>query len=341
MFRTLSFCILFLLSPVLLSCEKVPAATLPDAQHEEQNGDEGTPAVLENSSKTLVVYYSFTGNCRSIVTSLTSKLEADVLEILPAEEGLDYAANNYAIGSSLIKAIREKPDEPASYPAIKPVDRDVADYDMIIVVTPLWWSNMAAIMQSYLFREGSKMKDKTIGLIVSSSSSGISSVVADAKRLIPEGKFTGESLWINGSNRARQDELIEDWLSKFDNQNTSMPDQIKLTVSGKTIPVTIVDNEATKALVAALREASITYDADDYGGFEKVGALGRSLPADNTQITTQAGDVILYNGNQIVLFYGSNSWSYTRIGKMEYGTLGELKSFLKAGEGKIRVTLSL
>ena len=123
--------------------------------------------------------------------------------------------------------------------------------------------------------------------------------------------------------------------------DTTMPETIKITVSGKTLPVKIEDNEATKALVAALREASITYEAHDYGGFEKVGALGRSLPASDTQITTQAGDVILYSGNQIVLFYGSNTWSYTRIGKMQYESLDELKSFLKAGEGNISVTLSL
>ena len=125
------------------------------------------------------------------------------------------------------------------------------------------------------------------------------------------------------------------------NDNMEMPDHIQLTVSGKSLPVKIEDNTATKALVAALREASITYEADDYGGFEKVGALGRSLPTSNSQISTQPGDVILYSGNQIVLFYGTNSWSYTRIGKMEYGTLDELKSFLKAGQGKISVTLSL
>ena len=125
------------------------------------------------------------------------------------------------------------------------------------------------------------------------------------------------------------------------NNDTSMPSQIKITVSGKSLPVKIEDNAATKALVAALRDSSITYEAEDYGGFEKVGALGRSLPTSNAQITTQPGDVILYSGNQIVLFYGSNSWSYTRIGMMEYGTLDELKTFLKAGQGNISVTLSL
>lgn len=123
--------------------------------------------------------------------------------------------------------------------------------------------------------------------------------------------------------------------------NTTMPETIKITVSGKTLPVKIEDNEATKALVAALSEASITYEAHDYGGFEKVGPLGLTLPANNSQITTQPGDVILYSGNQIVLFYGSNTWSYTRLGKIQYESLDELKSFLKAGEDNISVTLSL
>ena len=123
--------------------------------------------------------------------------------------------------------------------------------------------------------------------------------------------------------------------------DTTMPETIKITVSGKTLPVKIEDNEATKALVAVLSEASITYEAHDYGDFEKVGSLGLTLPANNSQITTQPGDVILYSGNQIVLFYGSNTWSYTRLGKIQYESLDELKSFLKAGEEIISVTLSL
>ena len=124
-------------------------------------------------------------------------------------------------------------------------------------------------------------------------------------------------------------------------QEQKMTDKIQLTISGTTLPVIIEDNVATRALVAALREGAITYTARDYGGFEKVGALGRSLPTSDTDITTQAGDVILYNGDNIVLFYGSNSWSYTRLGKIQYKSLDELKSFLKAGGGTISVTLSL
>ena len=124
-------------------------------------------------------------------------------------------------------------------------------------------------------------------------------------------------------------------------QTTSSDMKINITIEGKTMPVNLVDNGATRTLVAALQESPITYEADDYGGFEKVGYLGRSLPTNNQQITTEAGDVILYSGNQIVLFYGSNSWSYTRLGRIEYSTIDELKSFLKAGQGRISVKLSI
>ena len=121
----------------------------------------------------------------------------------------------------------------------------------------------------------------------------------------------------------------------------TMTQKLYITIDGKTLSVVLVDNEATQTLVAALQEGDITYEAHDYGGFEKVGALGRSLPTSDTQITTQAGDVILYSGNQIVLFYGSNSWSYTRLGRMEYSSQAELESFLKAGQGNVTVKLSL
>ena len=121
----------------------------------------------------------------------------------------------------------------------------------------------------------------------------------------------------------------------------TMTQKMYITIDGKTLPVQLVDNAATQTLVAALKEGDISYEAHDYGGFEKVGALGRSLPTSDTQTTTQAGDVILYSGNQIVLFYGSNSWSYTRLGRMEYSSQSELESFLKAGQGNVTVKRSL
>lgn len=170
-------------------------------------------------SKTLVVYYSYTNNVEHIVTELHKQIEADVVRVKPAEKGLDYAANNYAIGSALISAIRNNPDSPDSYPAIDPVNVNFDEYDTIIIGAPIWWSNMAAPMQTFLFNNGSKMAGKNLGLIVSSASSGISGVEGDAKRLIPDGKFLNPSLWIRSSQTSNAATLISDWLKAIGYDN--------------------------------------------------------------------------------------------------------------------------
>mgnify|MGYP002658807535 CR=1 FL=1 len=103
---------------------------------------------MTTKAKTLIVYYSYTNNVERIVNELRTQIEADVIEVEPAEKGLDYAANNYAIGSAQIAAIRENPNNAASYPAIDPVNVDMSQYSTVIIGTPLWWSNMAAPMQS-------------------------------------------------------------------------------------------------------------------------------------------------------------------------------------------------
>lgn len=174
-----------------------------------------TPDPDPTAGKTLIVYYSFTNNVHTIVSDLQTQIEADVVRVEPAEEELDYAANNYAIGSALIQAIRNNPNDAASYPEIKPVEVNIADYDRIIVGAPLWWSNMAAPLQTFLFQYGSQMEGKSIGLIVSSSSSTIGGVETDAKRLIPGGDFLEPSLWIRSGQTSNCHSMIADWLSQI------------------------------------------------------------------------------------------------------------------------------
>ncbi|MCR5725649.1 MAG: hypothetical protein K6G80_11245 [Treponema sp.] len=81
-----------------------------------------------------------------------------------------------------------------------------------------------------------------------------------------------------------------------------------------------------------LREGPVTIKMRDYGNFEKVGPLGTSLPRNDTQITTQAGDIILYQGNQITIYYDTNSWNFTRLGKVDGVTQAELKKILGKGD---------
>lgn len=97
------------------------------------------------------------------------------------------------------------------------------------------------------------------------------------------------------------------------------------------------DNAAVEELADMMKEGPVTIQMDDYAGFEKVGPLGRSLTTSNSQTTTSAGDIVLYNGNNIVMFYGSNSWSYTRIGKID-----NLADWEKAlGSGSITAVFTL
>lgn len=122
---------------------------------------------------------------------------------------------------------------------------------------------------------------------------------------------------------------------------TTMSQKMYITIDGSSQPVTLYNNAATQALVVRLHDGNVTVSLNSSGGFEIWGALGFSLPTSNEQITAQPGDVILYNGSNICLFYGSNSWSYTRLGHIDNLSENELRSFLKAGESNISVTLSL
>lgn len=121
----------------------------------------------------------------------------------------------------------------------------------------------------------------------------------------------------------------------------TMEETMYITIREETHTVTMEDNVGTRALVAALQTGNITYLAHDYGNFEKVGYVGQSFPTADHQTTTSSGDLVLYNGDNICIFYGSNSWSYTRIGKLDNLSADEVRRFVKAGEGEVTITLSL
>ena len=112
---------------------------------------------------------------------------------------------------------------------------------------------------------------------------------------------------------------------------------MKVSIGNSVFTATLENNSAVDSLIEMMKNEPIVIDMSDYSGFEKVGSLGKSLPANNRQTTTQSGDIVLYNGNQIVIFYGSNSWSYTRIGRID-----DLSGWEDAlGSGSVTVTFSI
>ena len=105
-------------------------------------------------------------------------------------------------------------------------------------------------------------------------------------------------------------------------------------------PVTVAweDNASVEALKMLAGEG-LTVEMSMYGGFEQVGSIGQSLPRDDQQTTTASGDIVLYSGNQLVVFYGSNSWAYTRLGHISDQTPEQMKALL--GNGDVTITLSM
>ena len=115
-------------------------------------------------------------------------------------------------------------------------------------------------------------------------------------------------------------------------------DIIEITANGRVMTATLADSDAAREFMTKLENNPVTVTMNDYGGFEKVGDLPWSLPASNSQITTSAGDIMLYQGHSIVIFYGSNSWAYTPLGRIDGASASEIRDFLSGNS--IEVTFS-
>lgn len=113
--------------------------------------------------------------------------------------------------------------------------------------------------------------------------------------------------------------------------------KLKITVGDEELLATFEDNPSAEEFRDLLAQGPVTVEMDDYGGFEKVGPLGTTLTRSDEQITTQPGDVILYQGNQITIYYGTNTWSFTRLARIDDPT--DLRE--KLGDGTVSVTFSL
>lgn len=115
--------------------------------------------------------------------------------------------------------------------------------------------------------------------------------------------------------------------------------EMYLKIGDKILTVTLENNSSVNALLEKLEQNDITIGMEDYANFEKVGDLGFSLPRNDKLITTEPGDIILYQGNSITIYYDTNSWNFTKLGKIDNITQKELKEML--GNGNVTVTFTL
>ena len=130
----------------------------------------------------------------------------------------------------------------------------------------------------------------------------------------------------------------DDIMIEPDESEEEQTSMMRMKINGTPVTVAWEDNESAAAL-KELAAGGLEIRMSMYGGFEQVGSIGQRLPAGDVQTTTSSGDIVLYSGSQLVVFYGSNSWAYTRLGHITDKTPEEMRALL--GSGDVTVTLSV
>lgn len=332
---------LMLLTLTNTACSSESEVNTTQEQPETPGGneDDNHGGSNGNNNRYLILYCSRTGNTKAMAEEICKILDCDILEVIPAiPYDEDYS-------SMLARSQREQAAiGQGDYPEIRTSVEKFEDYEIIFIGYPIWNGHMATPMQTFLHNHADKLSGKQIALFASSGSSGISTSINDAYSLVADAIFVETLLFTSGA-MGQIESRIASWLellnahNEENNENNMENDKIKLTAGSKTFTATLVDNSSVKALKELLNKGDIHIDMSDYGNMEKVGSLGMSLPRNDEYITTAPGDLILYQGNLFVIYYAPNTYSFTRLGKIDNVTRDELVTEL--GSGNITVTLSL
>ena len=280
----------------------------------------------EPHSDTLVVYFSRTGNTKVIADYLIELAKADSYEITAAEP---YTDADIDYNNSSCRANREQNDKTVR-PAIADPITSLDGYDTIFLGYPIWWGQEPRIIDTFL--ESYDFSDKTVIPFCTSGSSGISVSEKNIAKLVKIGQQPEGRRFAAGTDKKE----VKEWYDMLPAAKAS--DKLTLTVNDTKLTVTLADTNAAKELADKVRKEPVTVKLGEYGGFEKVGKLPWKLSADDESVTAKAGDIMLYQGGQMTIFYGSNTWSYTRLGKVDDVSSDELAELF--GKKDITVTLS-
>ena len=285
------------------------------------------PAVESTGSSILVVYFSTNDTIRAAAYTVADTLSADLFEIQPAEP---YTADDVNYHNSRSRTSIEQNDLQAR-PTIAILPENLSRYDTIILGYPIWWGQAPRIL--YTFMESVDLSGKTIIPFCTSGSSGVGSSASNLQKLTSESAVWLEAKRISNGSSA---EDIRVWAESLGlgKEETSM---FYIHVNDAVLAVKAEDNSSTEALLQLLEAGDITISMHDYGSFEKVGPLGTTIPSNDEDITTVPGDVILYQGDQVTIYYDENRWDFTKLGHIDIGQ-DELKEIL--GSGDVTVTLS-
>lgn len=293
----------------------------------------GTLGADPQANRILVAYFSATGSTRGVAEHIADIVGADLFEIVP-EEPYTGADLDYRDASS--RASREQ-DDPAARPAIHGEVEDMGQYGVVFLGYPIWHGQAPKIISTFL--EGCDLSGKTVIPFCTSGGSGIDGSEGALNALAPQARWRSGERFGAGASR----EAVKDWVDGLELGATGPMEgedgMLNIAVNKTVLTAALADNSSARALAELLADGPLSVEMRDYNRMEKVGPLGADLPANDEWIDAQAGDLILYQGNQLVIYYGANSWSLTRLGRIEGVGAGELRDIL--GGGDVGITLSM
>ena len=283
----------------------------------------------ENAS-VLVVYFSTDDTIRAAALIAADALGADVFEIVPANP---YTADDLNYNKTDTRATVEQRDSSAR-PKIAVLPDSLEQYSTILLGYPIWWGQAPMIV--YTFLESVDVSGKTIIPFCTSASSGVGSSDTNLHALADE-----TVNWLPAKRISNREtaEGIQAWALSLDLPAKEESPMLYIKIGDVTLTATLTDNSSAAALIDLLRQGDMTVDMHDYGSFEKVGPLGTDIVRSDENITTTPGDIILYQGNQVTVYYDVNTWNFTLLGHVDGATGENMREFL--GDGNVTVGFSL
>ncbi|MCQ2771877.1 MAG: hypothetical protein MJ238_01180 [Bacilli bacterium] len=256
-------------------------------------------SVVPSDSNVAVVYFSRTGNTKAIAGYISENYSCPAFEV---EAKVPYSDDDIKYYTDC-RADREQGD-PNARPELKNTNLDLSIYDCIFLGYPIWHSDAPKIM--YTFVETFDLSNKTIVPFCTSASSGIGNSAKNLENL------THQGTWLEGK-RFSSNESRANVLSWVESLPINKKEAREMRINETKVDVRWEDNESVEELFSIARDG-LRIDTHLYGGFEQVGSLGHTIKSNDVEMTTNPGDIVLYSSNQIVVFFGSNTWAYTKLG---------------------------
>ena len=227
------------------------------------------------TNDTIVVYFSRTNNTEKIADYIIAYTDSDSYEI---EADVPYTDEDIEYNNSSCRANQEQNDKSVRPEIANPIE-SLEQYDVIYLGYPIWWGEEPRIIDTFL--ESYDFSDKTVIPFCTSASSGIATSEKNISKLVPVGnQLAGKRFSASASK-----ESVCEWVDSL-NLSAKTEEKLYLTINDTKISATFENNSSVDALKEKLSEGDITIDAKEYGGFEKVGSLGFSLPKNDTQYSS-------------------------------------------------------